>query len=112
MQKRGRQGRNIADKGLVDVALSLLRLDSFGWSVTPIFWLDILFFQFSTDCGYITFYLRDIGSCQLNGGCQDLKVIIFPLRDVASLLNFLNRTTGVKFGIKLKYSLETNLKYF
>ena len=38
-------------KGMVAVVLTLLRFNSFGWSVTPpFFWIDSFLFLFSTDC--------------------------------------------------------------
>ena len=37
-------------KGMVAVSLTLLRFNSFGWSVTPtFFWLDYFLYLFSTD---------------------------------------------------------------
>ena len=45
MQERVRKGRSLHIKGMVAVALTLLRFNSLGWSVTPTyFWKSDFFF--------------------------------------------------------------------
>ena len=51
MQERGPKDEIYSHEGVVAVALTLLRFNSLGWSVTPtFFWIDDFLYLFSTDC--------------------------------------------------------------